>query len=67
MHSGKYVNPVSGKTVKEKGEVASIIKELVLKSSQVKVMDLYMDCLFTSGLLIEELWKYEVYIIRMIK
>ena len=30
-------------------------------------MDLYMDCLFTSGLLIEELWEYEVYIIRMIK
>ena len=32
MHSGKYVNPVNGKTVKKKGEVANIIKELVLKS-----------------------------------
>ena len=32
MHSGKYVNPVSGKTVKKKAEVANIIKELVLKS-----------------------------------
>ena len=32
MNSGKYVNPVCGKTVKKKFEVADTIKELVLES-----------------------------------
>ena len=36
MRLGNYINSVNGKTMKKKGEVANIIKELVLESYLVK-------------------------------
>ena len=67
MYSGKYVNPVSGKTVKKKGEVADTVKELALETYSGKCYVLYMDCFFTSGPLVEELQERGIYTVRTIK
>ena len=67
MYSGKYVDPVSGKTVKKKGEVANTVKELVLETYSGKGHVLYMDRFFTSGPLVEELQERGIYTVGTIK
>ena len=67
MYSGKYVEPVSGKTVKKKGEVADTVKELVLETYSGKGHVLYMDRFFTSWPLVEELQERGIYTVGTIK
>ena len=67
MYSSIYVNPVSGKTVKKKGKVADIIKELALDAYSGKGHVLYMDRFFTSGPLVEELQECGIYTVGTIK
>ena len=48
MYSGKYVNPVSGKTVKKKGEIADTVKELALETYSGKG---HVTCVIYGSLL----------------
>ena len=66
MYSGKYVDSVSGKTVKRKGEVADTIKEFALETYSGKGHVLYMDRFFTSEPLVEELQECEIYTVGTI-
>ena len=67
MYSGKYVDPVSGKTVKKKGEVADTVKELSLETYSGKGHVLYINRFFTSWPLVEELQERGIYTVGKIK
>ena len=49
MYSGRYVDPVSGKTVKQKGEVANTVKVLVLETYSGKGHVLYTWIAFSQA------------------
>ena len=63
---GKPVDPVSGKSIPEKGMVSQVVKDLVGPFSGSNHV-VYMDNFFTSGPLVEELAQDKIYAAGTIK